>query len=139
MVQNNPDQPAKTGGQWRQWLVQIQAAEPSALHNFEDASFDLYRGVGSLIENAPVALRGSMAVGYSRALFVSGAYSHQEERFFWEGKVAALGRRGGFRNADLSASDWVVWSGARVECWQRVVAGLAFRAGPPEQSGLVDT
>jgi len=55
----DPSRGTKRDTQFRRWLP-----------------LTFYRGVGSLIENTPVALRGSMAVGYSRALFVSGAYSH---------------------------------------------------------------
>jgi hypothetical protein len=42
----------QAGGQRRRWFVQIQGAEPSD-DGFQDASFDRYRGMGSLIKNAP--------------------------------------------------------------------------------------
>jgi hypothetical protein len=60
-------------------LIVSQAWYEAAIHHLEDTSFRPDRSVGTLIENAPhmaVALRGAMALGYSRALFISRARSY---------------------------------------------------------------
>src|SRR5437879_5406192 len=78
-MQNLPDQPTKAMGNRPDGLWVPQARYQTAIHNLEDASFDLDRGVGTLIENAShlaVTLRGSITLGYPRALFFSRPYSH---------------------------------------------------------------
>jgi len=75
-MQNYPDQPAEPMGNRPDGLLVSQARHQAAIHDLEDASFDLDRGVGTLIENTPhvaVAFRGAVARGHLRALFVSGA------------------------------------------------------------------
>ena len=60
-------------------LVMSQARDGAAIHNLEGTSFDLYGGVGRLIENAPhvaVALRGSVVVAHTGTLFVARAGAH---------------------------------------------------------------
>jgi hypothetical protein len=60
VVQNLPDQPANPMRDGPDGLLVFQAHLQTAKHYFEYASFHFYRGVGSLIQNAPhgaVALR----------------------------------------------------------------------------------
>ena len=79
-------------------LVMSQARDRAAIDNLEDTSFDLYSGVGSLIEKAPhvaVALRGPMAVVHARALFFTGAGAHPG------GELHCLDRKGRCRGTDF--------------------------------------
>ncbi len=78
-MQNDPDQATEPMGDGGDGLIVSQARHQSAIDDLENGSFRLDRGVGSLIENAPhvaVTLRGAVALGYFRALFVSGACSY---------------------------------------------------------------
>jgi hypothetical protein len=52
MVQKYPDQPAKPVCNCADGLCRSKPLRQATIDNFEDASFDLYRGVDSLIENA---------------------------------------------------------------------------------------
>src|SRR6266851_8460770 len=82
-MQNYPDQPAEPMGNRPDGLLVSQARHQAAIHDLEDASFDLDRGVGTLIENTPhvaVAFRGAVARGHLRALFVSGACANPRRK-----------------------------------------------------------
>ncbi len=53
-----------------------QARHQTAINDLEDASFNLNRGIGRLIENPPhvaIALRRAVALGHAPAFFISGA------------------------------------------------------------------
>jgi hypothetical protein len=75
-------------------LIVSQAWYEAAIHDLEDASFRSDRSVGALIENAPhlaVALGGAVALGYSRALFISRARSHPGRQVLLRSKRRRLG------------------------------------------------
>src|SRR5438445_8324251 len=74
-------------------LIVSQARHQSAIDDLENGSFRLGCGVGTLIKNAPhmaIALRGAVALGYSRALVLSWARSHPGREVLAEANVAAL-------------------------------------------------
>jgi hypothetical protein len=93
-MQDEPDQPTLPMGNGADGLVMSQARDRAAIDNLEDASFGLYRGVGSLIEEAShvaVALGRSVALINSRTLLVTRAGTHPRGETFLGGK----GRRRG--------------------------------------------
>jgi hypothetical protein len=75
-MQDQPDQPILSMSDCPDGLIMSQARDGAAIGNLEDTSFDLYSGVGRLVENVPhvaVALRGSVVVVHTSALVVAGA------------------------------------------------------------------
>ena len=50
LVQDQPDQPTLSMGNGPDGLVVSQARDRAPINNLEDTSFDLYGGVGGLIE-----------------------------------------------------------------------------------------
>src|SRR5271167_1708591 len=79
LMQDQPDQPTLSMGNRPDGLIMSQARDGAAIGNLEDTSFDLYGGVGRLVENAPhvaVALRGAVVVVHASALVVARAGAH---------------------------------------------------------------
>ena len=79
LMQDEPDQSTLSMSNGPDGLIVSQARHQSAIDDLENGSFRLGCGVGTLIENAPhmaIALRGAVALGYSRALVLSWARSH---------------------------------------------------------------
>jgi len=52
-MQDHPDQPTLSMGNRPDSLIMSQARDGTAIGNLEDTSFDLYGGVGRLVENTP--------------------------------------------------------------------------------------
>jgi len=76
LVQDQPDELTLSMSNRPDGLIMSQARDAAAIDNLEDTSFDLYGGVGRLVENAPhvaVALRRPVAVIHARTLLVAGA------------------------------------------------------------------
>jgi len=75
-------------------LIVSQARHQSAIDDLENGSFRLGCGVGTLIKNAPhmaIALRGAVALGYSRALVLSWARSHPGREVLGRSECRGLG------------------------------------------------
>jgi hypothetical protein len=92
LVQNQPDEPTKPITNCANGLIVSQARHQAGYTISKMLPLCLTAARG-LIENAShvaVALRGTVAPAYSRALVVSRHDPTQEERFLAEGKVAAL-------------------------------------------------
>lgn len=96
-MQHDPDESADPMRNGPDGLIVSQAGVPIGDIGPEDASFDLDRSVGTLIENAShltVALGRAMALGHSRAFFVPRTCADPR------GKVL-FGRKGGCRRTDF--------------------------------------
>jgi hypothetical protein len=81
-------------GNYSDRLLMPQTRYRTAIDDLEDTSLGLYGGVGRLIENTPhvaIALRRSVAVVDSRALFVARACTNPRRQVLLGGK----GRRRG--------------------------------------------
>jgi hypothetical protein len=88
-MQNQPDQLALSVGDGPDRLIVSQARDRAAIHDLEDASFDFYGRVSSLIEQAPhvtVALRGPVTVVHAGALLFAGGGTDPRREAFLGGK-----------------------------------------------------
>jgi hypothetical protein len=77
-MENDPDEAAKPMGNGPDGLIMSQSRYQSAIDNFENGSFRLGCGVGSLIQNAPhvaVTLWGAVTLGYFCTFFLTRACS----------------------------------------------------------------
>jgi len=82
-------------------LIVSKAGDQSTIDNLENGAFRLSGSVGSLVENAPhlaIPFGGAVALGYSRALVVSGACSHPGRELLGGRKCR---RRGTYLGNDL--------------------------------------
>ena len=94
LMQHQPDQATLSMGNGPDGLIMSKTRDRAAIDNFEDASFGLYGGIGSLVEKAThvaVALGRPVAIVHSRALFVSRTRPHPRGEILGGRK----GRRGG--------------------------------------------
>jgi len=84
----------KTMGNYPDGLIMSHAWYVAAIHDLEDASFGLHRGVGTLIEQSAhlaVTLRRAVAVVHSRALVVARACAYPRRQLLGRIKGAAVG------------------------------------------------
>ena len=84
-MQNYPDQVTKPMSDRPDGLIVSKARDKTAIDNFKNAAFRLDRCVGALIENTPhvaIALRGAVALGFSRTLFISRTCSDPRGEVF---------------------------------------------------------
>src|SRR5580700_6196292 len=88
-MQNQPDQTTLSMRDDPDDLIMPETRDATAIDDLEDASFGLYGGVCSLIEQAPhatVALRRAVTVVHAGALFFAGAGTDPRRKAFLGGK-----------------------------------------------------
>jgi len=106
LVQYLPDQTTKSVGDYSNGLIMSQTRHTAVVDNFEDASLEFGRCIGSLIQNPPhvtVALRGPAAAVHFRALFIAGACAYPR------GKML-LGRKSRCGGTYLQVWSWHAFS-----------------------------